>query len=823
LPHPPDHQRADQDPEGRAARCRRAASLPNNSLPPAGVFDGALRGRAFAYDAAENLLTRTSRESGIAETTSLPLDGSGRNRPGSVDGVALTWDANGNLVGKGDLEFHYDFRNRLTRVSRGSEEVARYRYDAFNRKIETVAGGEARETVWSGWQAIETRGAAGFSTRRIYGVGLDEIVRQEVDIDGDGTAETAHLPVYDSTGSLVAILDEAGKPIERYDYSPYGERTIRADLTVPEVEQVRVVDGMLWLEASERVSAEHLETLVASGALRLENLTTTTTVPIVSLEVPVQQGRQAGRRIVLALGQSPATGNELRLTLPAGALADDFLNQNPSAVEATWTWSGADEVVLDTRAPAISQVRIRSGRVEIELTEEVVAASTASTVTIDGEPTTWELTEDRYTLRSLEDLATGGHTVSLAPGIEDLAGRSQPEQLDVSFAPGLSAHAGYRRADPTVIPTTSAANPYGFHGHEVDPATGLVYMRNRWYDPQMGRFVTADPLGYVDGPSAYGFGLNDPANHGDPLGLAVYAFDGTWNDRSTMKNPTNVAKLAELYSGALSFYQPGVGVYDYPFMGGAFGFGGKSRLRRMWLDLARAFQAGDREIIVLGFSRGAALARTFVNWIDRYGVPDLSSAERIVSHRTRDGDPVYRTVYRRWHKGVKVRFLGLFDTVGSFGIPGNSADLGYDLGIPGNVEIVRHAIAQDEFRKGFPLTSAIDPSCPNDSRIVEKSFAGAHSDVGGGYDDQDLLAHEPLMWMWTELTKAGLSFRPIEGSDTDTVIRGQEHLYSHDPMSIPENPTSPIAWLETFQIPRRIAMDGAVIRNVYPSKNSCVQ
>jgi len=232
-----------------------------------------------------------------------------------------------------------------------------------------------------------------------------------------------------------------------------------------------------------------------------------------------QQGRQAGRRIVLALGQSPATGTALRLTLPAGALEDDFLNANSAEVQPTWTWSGADEVVLDTRAPAISEVRIRSGRVEIELTEEVVAASAAATVTIDGAPTTWQLAEDRYTLRSLAEVSPGGHTVSLVPGIADLAGRSQLEQLDVTFAPGLSGHAGYRRPDPTVIPTSSAANAYGFHGHEVDPATGLVYMRNRWYDPQMGRFVTADPLGYVDGPSAYQFAGFDPVSQLDPFGL----------------------------------------------------------------------------------------------------------------------------------------------------------------------------------------------------------------------------------------------------------------------------------------------------------------
>src|SRR5690606_21738881 len=88
-----------------------------------------------------------------------------------------------------------------------------------------------------------------------------------------------------------------------------------------------------------------------------------------------------------------------------------LLNAHPSEVQPTWTWSGADEVVLDTRAPAISEVRIRSGRVEIELTEEVVAASAAATVTIDGEPTTWQLAEDRYTLRPLAEVSPGGHTV----------------------------------------------------------------------------------------------------------------------------------------------------------------------------------------------------------------------------------------------------------------------------------------------------------------------------------------------------------------------------------------------------------------------------
>ncbi|MBP9825305.1 MAG: hypothetical protein KBF21_13860 [Thermoanaerobaculia bacterium] len=53
--------------------------------------------------------------------------------------------------------------------------------------------------------------------------------------------------------------------------------------------------------------------------------------------------------------------------------------------------------------------------------------------------------------------------------------------------------------------------------------TGFLYARNRFYDPELGRFISADPLGYIDGPSMYGFAGNDPINNADPLGLAASA------------------------------------------------------------------------------------------------------------------------------------------------------------------------------------------------------------------------------------------------------------------------------------------------------------
>src|SRR5512146_956422 len=47
---------------------------------------------------------------------------------------------------------------------------------------------------------------------------------------------------------------------------------------------------------------------------------------------------------------------------------------------------------------------------------------------------------------------------------------------------------------------------------------GLQYFRNRFYSPDLGRFISSDPLGMVDGPNTYGFCGGDPVNATDPMG-----------------------------------------------------------------------------------------------------------------------------------------------------------------------------------------------------------------------------------------------------------------------------------------------------------------
>ena len=65
-------------------------------------------------------------------------------------------------------------------------------------------------------------------------------------------------------------------------------------------------------------------------------------------------------------------------------------------------------------------------------------------------------------------------------------------------------------------------NPYLFQGRRLDEESGLYYFRNRYYDPEHGRFISRDPEGFVDGPNLYSFVNNNPINYVDLMGRGLY-------------------------------------------------------------------------------------------------------------------------------------------------------------------------------------------------------------------------------------------------------------------------------------------------------------
>ena len=73
---------------------------------------------------------------------------------------------------------------------------------------------------------------------------------------------------------------------------------------------------------------------------------------------------------------------------------------------------------------------------------------------------------------------------------------------------------------------SGSTSHYAFASERVDPESDLIFLRARYYDPDIGRFITKDPLGYSAGFNAYLYCGNNPVNAVDPLGLE--AEDPEW-------------------------------------------------------------------------------------------------------------------------------------------------------------------------------------------------------------------------------------------------------------------------------------------------------
>ena len=109
--------------------------------------------------------------------------------------------------------------------------------------------------------------------------------------------------------------------------------------------------------------------------------------------------------------------------------------------------------------------------------------------------------------------------------------------------------------------------------------------------------------------------------------MALYAFDGTWNENEADPlEDTNVIKFVDAFQAKPDHkadYIEGVGTRFGAIgrvLGGVFGAGGQTRIEEMYEKLVANWQQGDQTIDIIGFSRGAALAVHFSNVIDEVGI-----------------------------------------------------------------------------------------------------------------------------------------------------------------------------------------------------------
>jgi RHS repeat-associated protein len=99
-----------------------------------------------------------------------------------------------------------------------------------------------------------------------------------------------------------------------------------------------------------------------------------------------------------------------------------------------------------------------------------------------------------------------------------VSGTDRPNYLCITVVPpARSTSMTYARTSTVTI---------GWFGGLLDnmrDASGNLYMRNRMYDPESGKFTQEDPIGLAGGVNLYGFANGDPASFADPYGLYAMA------------------------------------------------------------------------------------------------------------------------------------------------------------------------------------------------------------------------------------------------------------------------------------------------------------
>ena len=263
----------------------------------------------------------------------------------------------------------------------------------------------------------------------------------------------------------------------------------------------------------------------------------------------------------------------------------------------------------------------------------------------------------------------------------------------------------------------------------------------------------------------------------------VVCCDGTWNtpdhvDRGRV-SPSNVVRTALAVAPHRSdgtaqvvHYDRGVGTHWFDHLrGGAFGYGLSANVLEAYRFLARRFEPGDA-LFLFGFSRGAYTARSLAGLIRNCGILKVPSPGRVEEayalYRRRDDASHPRgteaELFRRMHSHeTRIRCIGVWDTVGALGIPGggfrwlNSRWAFHDVDLSSTVDNAFQALAADEERKVFVPSLWRRQPGSNGQRLEQVWFAGAHSNVGGGYADSGL-ADVAFLWMKQRAEECGLQF-----------------------------------------------------------------
>lgn len=302
----------------------------------------------------------------------------------------------------------------------------------------------------------------------------------------------------------------------------------------------------------------------------------------------------------------------------------------------------------------------------------------------------------------------------------------------------------------------------------------------------------------------------------------IICCDGTWNTAGQKLGgllcPTNVAKLKDAIPeqdsngvGQRVYYREGVGTKPWERLrGGAFGYGLSQNVVHAYRFIVDTYEPGD-ELFLFGFSRGAFTARSLAGMVRKSGIlrPGHSGRVRQAWSLYRDpavlpSDPGPALFRAEYSHETRIRFVGVWDTVGALGVPVlgprwlkplakrvNKRWSFHDTNLSTQVDGAFQALAIDEERSVFePTLWHQQPDA--EGQVLEQAwFAGVHCSVGGGLPDSSL-SDLALIWMADRAQKYGLEFTPGAFPSSATAGTADPAPHGDGPLRLAPDPLGPI-------------------------------